>query len=139
MNRRIIQNLSIVFVILVLLILLAVLVSYPGFKRDLQAAHERLSRDSKVLRTDKYTIEYNDDVMIQDFDLTKNKISAPTLIVHAKDDALVGYHHAKNAHKNIKQSELVLFEDGGHAMLTKINEIRGLTRDFVSRNRKLRN
>lgn len=84
----------------------------------------------------RYAGTFNDDVMIQDFDLTKNKISAPTLIVHAKDDALVGYHHAKNTHKNIKQSELVLFEDGGHAMLSKMNEIRGLTRDFVSRNKK---
>lgn len=318
MNRKVTKSLPIVVAILVGLILLAVLVSYSGFKRDMQAAHERLLRDSEVLRTDKYTIEYalkgegipvlllhgagggydqglwagtallgdgykfisvsrfgylnsslpsgasiksqaaayatlldhlnidsvivlggsaggpsamqfandypdrcqvlillmavsmadhsldelpvqiriihliqqsdyiywlftslfqstilelmgvpptvyesftpeqkqlaqvmlddmhpmsrryagtfNDVVMIQDFDLSNNKIFAPTLIVHAKDDALVGYHHAKNTHENIKQSELVLFDDGGHAMLTRMNDIRRLTRDFVSKN-----
>lgn len=84
----------------------------------------------------RYAGTLNDDVMIQGYDITENKISSPTLIIHAKDDALVGYHHAENAHKNIKQSELILFEDGGHAMLSKMNEIRELTRDFVSRNNK---
>jgi pimeloyl-ACP methyl ester carboxylesterase len=77
--------------------------------------------------------------MIQDFDLSYNKISVPTLIAHAKDDALVGYHHAENSHENIKQSELVLFNEGGHAMLSKINDIRRLTRDFVSKNSRTGN
>lgn len=82
---------------------------------------------------------FNDNVMIQNYDLIKSRISVPTLIVHSKDDALVGHHHANHAHKNIKQSKLVLFEDGGHAMLSKIYDIRELTRDFVYRNSKLRN
>jgi pimeloyl-ACP methyl ester carboxylesterase len=77
--------------------------------------------------------------MIQDFDLTTIKISVPTLVVHAKDDALVGYHHANHAHQNIEQSTLVLYEDGGHAMLSKMNDIRELTGDFVSRSAKRRN
>jgi pimeloyl-ACP methyl ester carboxylesterase len=58
MNRKVTRYLSISFFILVLLILIAVLVSYTGFKRDMQAAQERLLRDSNTLRTDKYTIEY---------------------------------------------------------------------------------
>lgn len=84
----------------------------------------------------RYAGTFNDNVMIQSFDLTKSRISVPTLIVHSKDDALVGYHHANHAHKNIRQSELVLLADGGHAMLTKIYDIRKLTRDFISRNTK---
>jgi pimeloyl-ACP methyl ester carboxylesterase len=84
----------------------------------------------------RYAGTFNDNVMIQNYDLTKSKISVPTLIVHSKDDALVGNHHANYTHKNIRQSELVLFEDGGHAMLSKIYDIRKLTRDFISRNTK---
>lgn len=84
----------------------------------------------------RYAGTFNDNVMIQIFDLTKSRISVPTLIVHSKDDALVGNHHANHAHKNIRQSELVLFEDGGHAMLSKIYDIRKLTKDFISRNTK---
>lgn len=87
----------------------------------------------------RYAGTFNDNVMIQDFDLSNNKISAPTLIVHAKDDDLVGYHHAENTHENIKQSELVLFDEGGHAMLSKINDIRRLTGDFVSNNLRIGN
>lgn len=82
----------------------------------------------------RYAGTFNDDVMIQEFDLSKNGISAPTLIVHAKDDALVGYHHAENSHKYIKHSELVILENGGHAMLPNMYDVRTLTREFISRN-----
>lgn len=50
--------LVIVVAILVIGIVSLVLRSYPGFNSDMRAAHERLSRDSKILRTNKYTIEY---------------------------------------------------------------------------------
>lgn len=52
------------------------------------------------------------------------EISAPTLILHAKDDKLVVYEHAEYAHRSIKQSKLVSFETGGHAMLTEVSSIR---------------
>ena len=82
----------------------------------------------------RYAGTFNDNVMIQEFSLAGNKISAPTLILHAKDDSLVGYHHAENSHKHIRQSRLVLFEDGGHAMLPRLYEIRRLAREFISKN-----
>ncbi len=84
----------------------------------------------------KYAGGFNDDVMIQNFDLTKSRISVPTLIVHAKDDTLVRYHHANHAHKNIKQSKLVLYDYGGHALLSQMENIRELTKTFISRNSK---
>jgi len=59
MNRKATKSLTIVVAILILMIVLPVLVSYSGFKRDMQAAHDRVSGDSKILRTDKYTIEYS--------------------------------------------------------------------------------
>ena len=51
--------LLIVAAIALFLIALPVLITYPGFKRDMHAAHERLSKDSRILRTGKYTIEYS--------------------------------------------------------------------------------
>jgi pimeloyl-ACP methyl ester carboxylesterase len=53
------------------------------------------------------------------------KISAPTLILHARDDKLVVYEHAEHAHRSIEQSKLVSYETGGHAMLTQITSMRG--------------
>jgi pimeloyl-ACP methyl ester carboxylesterase len=111
----------------------------PGVFENLTAEQRELAQ---VMLNDmhpmsrRYAGTFNDDVMIQDFDLSMNRISTPTLILHAKDDALVGYHHAENSHKNIKHSELVLFENGGHAMLPNMYEVRTLARAFVSRKSK---
>jgi pimeloyl-ACP methyl ester carboxylesterase len=74
----------------------------------------------------------NDGKMIELDDPSTENLSAPTLIIHAKDDALVSYEHAENAHRRIKQSELILFDTGGHAMLSQLDEIRKLTNTFVN-------
>jgi len=62
----------------------------------------------------------------------KELISAPTLILHAKDDKLVNYKHAEFAYRNIKQSKLISFEDGGHGLLAQFKEVRGYVRIFLS-------
>ena len=41
------------------------------------------------------------------------QISSPTLILHARDDALINYEHAEFTHRNITQSKLILFETTG--------------------------
>ena len=61
-----------------------------------------------------------------------SEISSPTLILHARDDALVSYVHAEFVHKNIKHSKLVLFETGGHGLLSQINEFRKHVSTFLS-------
>ena len=61
-----------------------------------------------------------------------SEISSPTLILHAKDDALVSYEHADFAHRNITQSKLVLFETGGHGLLPRMNEFREYASTFLS-------
>ena len=60
------------------------------------------------------------------------EISSPTLILHAKGDALVNCEHAEFAHRNITQSKLVLFETGDHALLSQINEFRKHVSTFLS-------
>lgn len=61
-----------------------------------------------------------------------SEISSPTLILHARDDALVNYAHAEFAHRNIKHSKLVLFETGGHGLLSQMNEFRKHVSTFLS-------
>lgn len=79
----------------------------------------------------RYKGTVNDGEMIQRAVATSEKISAPTLIIHAKDDALVNYHHAENAHSKIKQSKLILLDTGGHVMLSQINRVREYVRQFL--------
>jgi len=79
----------------------------------------------------RYKGTINDGEMIQRGDVLTNNISAPTLIIHAKDDALVSCGHAENAHQRIKQSKLILFDTGGHAMLSQMDKVRDYTRGFL--------
>ncbi len=75
---------------------------------------------------------------IHEFEITPldsasmSEISSPTLILHARDDALVNYEHAEFAHRNIRQSKLVLFETGGHGLLPQMNEFRKHVSTFLS-------
>jgi len=74
----------------------------------------------------------NDAKMIELDDPSTENLSAPTLIIHAKDDALVSYEHAENAHRKIKQSELILFDTGGHAIISQLDEVRELSNTFIN-------
>jgi pimeloyl-ACP methyl ester carboxylesterase len=53
-----------------------------------------------------------------------NDINIPTLILHAKDDALVNFEHAIFAHDNITQSQLILYKSGGHGLLSQMSDVR---------------
>ena len=79
----------------------------------------------------RYKGTINDGKMIEFHGIATNNISATTLILHAKDDALVSYGHAENAHQRIKQSKLLLFDTGGHAMLSQMDKVRDYTRGFL--------
>jgi pimeloyl-ACP methyl ester carboxylesterase len=63
--------------------------------------------------------------------ISMREISAPTLILHARDDKLMNYKHAEFAHRNIKQSKLISFETGGHALLTQFKEASKHVRTFL--------
>ena len=82
--------------------------------------------------TQRYKGAINDGKMIELDDPSTENLSAPTLIIHTKDDALVSYEHAENAHRRIEQSELILFDTGGHAMISQLDEVRELTNTFVN-------
>jgi pimeloyl-ACP methyl ester carboxylesterase len=79
----------------------------------------------------RYEGTINDGKMIQLDDVSTSKISAPTLIIHANDDALVSFGHAENAHAKIKKSKLIIFDTGGHAMLSQMDKVREHVKVFL--------
>ena len=80
----------------------------------------------------RYKGTVNDEKMIEFYTVPAGNLSAPVLIIHAKDDALVSYKHAENAHSKINQSQLVLYDTGGHGMLSQMNETRVLVKEFLN-------
>jgi len=79
----------------------------------------------------RYEGTINDEKMIKSYTVPTTNLRAPTLIIHAKDDVLVSYEHAENAHNKIPQSQLVLYDTGGHGMLSQMDNTRVLVKDFL--------
>ncbi len=80
----------------------------------------------------RYKGTINDEKMIAFYTAPTSDLRAPTLIIHAKDDALVSYKHAENAHNKINQSQLVLYDTGGHGMLSQMGGTRVLVDEFLN-------
>lgn len=80
----------------------------------------------------RYKGTINDGRMIEFYTVPTNNLRAPTLIIHAKDDALVSYKHAENAHNKINQSQLILYNTGGHGMLSQMGSTRVLVEEFLN-------
>lgn len=72
----------------------------------------------------RYRGTINDGKMVDHYGISTEGIVAPAIILHARDDALVSYSHAENAHRLIGQSKLILFDTGGHAMLSQMDNVR---------------
>jgi len=96
-----------------------------------QMAQEML--DTMHPMTQRYPGTMNDGEMIQRGAVSTDNISAPTLILHAKDDALVSYGHAEHAHEAIKHSQLISFDSGGHGLLSQMNAVRQDVKEFLER------
>jgi len=79
----------------------------------------------------RYRGTMNDGEMLQRERVSTDHVSARTLILHAKDDALVSYRHAEHAHKVLRGSRLVLFETGGHAMLSQTDAVRQNVSEYL--------
>jgi len=81
--------------------------------------------------TPRYQGTINDAEMLLREEIPAGNITCPVLIMHARDDALVNYTHALNAHEKIPHSRLVLFDSGGHAMLSQIDQVRDNVKEFL--------
>ncbi|WP_445474762.1 alpha/beta fold hydrolase [Methanococcoides methylutens] len=80
----------------------------------------------------RYEGTINDEKMIEFYSVPTSNLRAPTLIIHAKDDALVSYKHAENAHNKINRSQLILYDTGGHGMLSQMDRTRVLVEEFLN-------
>ena len=81
-----------------------------------QLAQEML--DTMHPMSQRYDGSINDGLMIQRQAVSTHNVLAPTLVLHAKDDALVSYRHAEHAHQTIQGSRFVSFDTGGHGLLS---------------------
>src|SRR6056297_1562981 len=65
-------------------------------------------------------------------------ITAPTLIIHAKDDLLQLYHNAEFAASTIPGSELMSYESGGHIlMIVEQEAIKNAVREHIIGNENI--
>jgi pimeloyl-ACP methyl ester carboxylesterase len=106
----------------------------PEVYRNFTATQKEMAQEMLDIMhpmTQRYKGTVIDGEMIQREEVSTDHLSAPALIVHAKDDALVSYHHAEDAHKRIKQSRLIFFNTGGHAMLSQMDKVRQCTKEFL--------
>lgn len=53
-----------------------------------------------------------------------NQISAPTFVIHARDDTLVPFAHGEHSVMEIPDAEFLPIENGGHLLLGQTDEIR---------------
>jgi 2-hydroxy-6-oxonona-2,4-dienedioate hydrolase len=76
----------------------------------------------------------------QDCDMPKEyplgEITAPTLVIHARDDSLVDYSRAQHTADRITGAELLTLEDGGHLLAGHFDEIRARIMAFLAESRE---
>jgi pimeloyl-ACP methyl ester carboxylesterase len=114
------------------------ILSLMGISADLYGkftpAQKRMAQemlDTMHPMTKRYQGTVNDGRMIQREAVSRDNVSAPTVILHAKDDALVNYNHAVAAHEAIKHSRLITFDSGGHGLLPQMSAVRQNTKEFL--------
>lgn len=87
--------------------------------------------DKMLPMSQRYRGTVNDSRMIGSYDMPVGNLTAPTLILHAKDDGLVSFAHAENSHEKIKQSQIIAYDTGGHGMLPRMEEVRSAIKEFL--------
>lgn len=86
------------------------------------------------LRSDGLVIDVNEWADQNKWEETYDfsKVQCQTLIIHAKDDLVIPYAMAENAHGNINKSELLSLESGGHLKLGHKDLIKTRTSAFIT-------
>jgi len=71
-----------------------------------------------------------DGLIIRDFKMPES-IRIPTLVIHSRNDGLVSYSHAEYAHQHIEGSKLILYENGGHGLISVLEDARKQINGFL--------
>jgi 2-hydroxy-6-oxonona-2,4-dienedioate hydrolase len=65
-------------------------------------------------------------------DFPLGEITAPTLVIHARDDSLVDYSRGQHTAESIAGAELLTFIDGGHFLAGHYDEIKARIKAFLA-------
>jgi pimeloyl-ACP methyl ester carboxylesterase len=72
-----------------------------------------------------------DQSRVLPLDYPIEQIEAPTLVIHARDDALVDFANGQHTAETIPGAEFVALEDGGHFLLGHFDQIRQRVKAFL--------
>ncbi len=103
---------------------------YAGFSPIQKELAEELLETMHPI-SKRYPGTDNDGKMIQQSPPAIDALSAPTLILHAKDDGLVSYRHAEYARQAISGAQLISFAKGGHGLLSQMDAVRKSVGEFL--------
>ncbi len=67
-------------------------------------------------------------------DYPLEEITAPTLVLHSKDDKLIPYENGQHSASEIPGAELISFEQGGHLMMGNFEAINAQVTAFLAAN-----
>ncbi len=64
-------------------------------------------------------------------DFPYEQIAAPTLVLHAQDDALVPLEQGVNAGTKIPEADMIIYEKGGHFFIGNMEELQKIVIEFL--------
>lgn len=105
-----------------------------GVYAKLTPAQKRLAQemlDTMHPMSQRYLGTVKDGEMLQRESPSTERVQAPSLVLHAKDDALVSYSHAVHAHEAIPHSQLRSFDTGGHGLISQMDNVRQEVKEFL--------
>lgn len=110
-----------------------------GVSREVQAGlvPSEMARVDQLLEAMQPMSERLDGILLdQERDLPRDfplgQITAPTLVIHARDDSLVDYSRGQHTAERIAGAELLTLEDGGHLLAGHTDEIRARIMAFLA-------
>lgn len=104
---------------------------YAGFSAEQRGLAREMLDTMNPMRA-RYAGTLNDEAMIRREGVDASGVQAPVLVVHARDDALVGFEHARHAADTIPGARLLAYDSGGHGLLPRMQEVRAEIRYFLS-------
>jgi pimeloyl-ACP methyl ester carboxylesterase len=72
------------------------------------------------------------DVLPED-GFTLERITVPTLVVHAVDDGLQPYSHGENTATKVPDAKFLSYDEGGHLLLLQLDDVREKVAAFLER------
>ncbi|RWA75376.1 MAG: alpha/beta hydrolase [Mesorhizobium sp.] len=117
----------------------SILIRFVGVRPALVAATPQAERDrvmSFLKSVEPLSLRLpgiNIDSIPKQYELPLNEITAPTMIISARDDLFNTLPAAELAADNIPGAELVVYDTGGHLLVGQVQQVRKAVRTFLAR------